>query len=348
MRLVTKLAHQFYHGRSEDGFTLVELLVACILLVIVLVVMFAVLLDAFRSSERSRQRSKAQRNVTLVSEKLESDISAMRAPNRNPRDQSDIEMMRENYTVSDQFLEIHDIVLAQTDRLIFFAELNGGQETGTATDYNCVEWVVEPDQSVRRRVYPYSKHCVDAIAQKNATLDEEVMPAPDTGEATDKNFRQIFSYFVTDVPAGGDPGTCDETQVQQVNSFGGLVTPTAPQAADQDPNLDSNTGSGSNIDAAAGANADGNTPDQNSPTQNSPTQNSPTQTSPVQTSPGGFHQAVVPGYGPQELDHIVAIQLNLRSLVSVKGSRGEDHFTQKLTIPSRQQYEFRYAIGCAE
>jgi type II secretory pathway component PulJ len=287
----------------EGGFTLIELLVACLLLAIVLIVTFAVILDIFRSSERTRQRSKAQRNISQVSERLTSDIEAMRAPNRNPKDTGGLEMMREGFTVSDHFWEIHDIVLAQPDRLIFYAELNSVGEKGTAIDTECIEWFVAPDQAIRRRVYPYSKNCADAVAQRGIQKDEEIVPAPDAGGATDKDFHSIFSYYITEVPPGEDYGSCAESHIEEM------------------PGLGTNTVGGVGETTEQGA---------------------------FDPSTANRVPVSVPGLGPQQLDRIVAIELDLRSLVSLKGSRGEAHFTQKLVIPSRQQYEFRYAIGCAE
>lgn len=295
------LGHRSSTSADEGGFTLIELVVACIILALVLIILFAVVLDMFRSGERTRQRNKAQRHVVLVSERLTSDIRAMRAPNRNPKDTTGIEMMREGFTLSDQYKEIHDILLAQPDRLVFFAEVDSVGESGTSADIakedlECIEWWVAPNQSVRRTVYPYSENCSGALAKSGSKLDEEVVPPPDAENATDDDFRSIFSYYVTEVPAGSELGTCEEQKigfeqpVQQVRPFGGEV-------------------------------GRGETPD---------------------------GSVILPGYGPQQVDRIVAIELDLRSLVSVKGARGEAHFLQKLTIPSRQQYEFRYAIGCAE
>lgn len=291
---------QLRERRSRDGgFTMIETLVACLLLMIVLVVIFAVILDIFRSSERTRQRSKAQRNVTNVSERLASDIHAMRAPNRTPKDTAGLEMMREAFMISDHDWEIHDIVLANPDRLVFFAELDNVAESGTAVDTECIEWLVMPDQSVHRRIYPYSSNCQGAVAQTGYTTDEEIVPKPDAANATDDDFHSIFSYFVTEVPAGGTIGTCEEDHIGE------------------DP-----TNTQDRIRPLGGRVAEGEM---------------------VGDSP-----VIVAGLGPQQLDRIVAIELDLRSLVSVKGSRGEAHFTQKLTIPARQQFEFRYAIGCAE
>lgn len=298
--------------RGEDGFTLIEMLVAMVLLMIVLIILFAALLDAFRNGERSRQRTKAQRNVTLVSEKLSSDIHAMRAPNRNPKDTTGAELMREAFTVSDRNLQVHDIIVAQPGRLIVFAELHSIDEpttgaTANELDLECIEWVVtQPDQALHRRVYPYSFNCGEAVAGRGAKLDEEVMPKPDAENATRKDFSTIFSYYVTDVDptAGEELGTCIEThEMQGVQTLGGGAGPD--QLEDGETTSDGTGG-------------------------------------------GGLEQVVVDGLPPQRVDRIVAIEMNLRSLVSVKGSRGEAQFLQKLTIPSRQQYEFRYAIGCAE
>ena len=98
--------------------TMIELLVSLLLLAIVLVLLFSVVLDLFRGSERSRQRSKAQRNITLVSEKLTSDIHAMRAPNRNPKDTSGLEMMREGWFAPTLNLRQVDPACAKLDYIM--------------------------------------------------------------------------------------------------------------------------------------------------------------------------------------------------------------------------------------
>lgn len=287
--------------KSEDGFTLIEVLVACLILSIVLILLFATILDLFRSGDRSRQRAKAQRNVTMMSERLGSDIRSMRSPNRNPRDEYGLEMMRENFTISDQNLEIHDIIVADPDRLIFFAELDSVGEAGLGTDLECVEWYLEEDQSVHRRVYPYSRNCIDAVEHKdNYKLVELVVEKPDVQNATDKDFHSIFSYYVTEVPKGAPLGECVESHIEQVAPLGGAEVGPGVDAQTQQDLLDSNT-----------------------------------------------KQVVVPGLGPQQVDRVAAIELDLRSLISLKGARGEARYTQKISISSRQQFEFRYAIGCA-
>lgn len=290
MRLVITDFAQHASERRERGFTLIEVIVACILLAIVVILLFSVLIDAFRDGERARQRSKAQRNVTLSSEKLDSDLRAMRAPARNPKDVGGLEMMRESFTLTDQNKEIHDIVLAEPDRLIFYAELDSVGEAGTVLDMECVEWFVTPvpDQALHRRVYPYSPNCQGAVAKTGAKLDEEVVPKPDAKYASDKDFDTVFSYYVTE--PGATPNTCTERKVEEVPALGAASLPTNPE-------------------------------------------------------PG---QVVLPGLGPQLLDRIIAVEMDLRSFVSLKDARGESHFTQKVSIASRQQFEFRYAIGCAE
>jgi prepilin-type N-terminal cleavage/methylation domain-containing protein len=180
---------------AEDGFTLVELLVAMVLGAIVLALIVGAIIDMFGSSERSAMKSKAERSAVAAVEMLTSDLRAARAPEREPFYTGSADNLRNLILFQrDQGLLVHDIAVATPTRLAFYAELDN-----TSPRAECVVWAVQPNGSLRRTVYPFTSNCAGASGA--ARQDSEVMPPAAKNASALAKPPQPFTYRLLAHPA---------------------------------------------------------------------------------------------------------------------------------------------------
>lgn len=200
---------------GEDGFTLIELVVAMVLAGLVMALLVGAIIDMFGSSERSAMDNKAQRAASLAADTLTSDLRAMRAPQREPRFTGSPDSLRSMLLDGDNpnGYEIHDLLIASPTQVMFYAELINTPGNTTA---ECVTWFVRPaDLALIREVHAGTRNCAGATPTRGgggAVLQQqEIMPAPERARASAAaKVPQPFRYRMQRVanPADPDPSTC--------------------------------------------------------------------------------------------------------------------------------------------
>lgn len=166
-------------SRTRDqGFTMIEVLVALVLSAIVLSLILGAVTDIFGASERSSTKARTQKAAVDAVELLTADLRAARAPEREPSFTGSPDNLR--VLVLEQTnprgILVHDITAATSSSVTFYAEL-----FGSSVNSECVTWQVTPTSALHRTVRGFTRGCVGgggAVLQ-----DTEVMPASERARA---------------------------------------------------------------------------------------------------------------------------------------------------------------------
>jgi prepilin-type N-terminal cleavage/methylation domain-containing protein len=192
---------------TEQGFTLIELMVAMVLGLIVMALLIGLVMDMFTASERSALDNKAQKAASLAADMLTSDVRAMRAPQREPKFTGSPDNLRAMFLDPDgnpNNYEIHDVTYASPQQITFLAEV-----ANTTAGVECVTWQVQPDKALHRIVRAHSVNCAGGGGGVIST--QLVMPAPETAKASAAAaVPNPFSYRLLAVTK---PPVCAETNV---------------------------------------------------------------------------------------------------------------------------------------
>lgn len=150
---------------SQDGFTLVELIVAMVLVAGLLAVVSSVLMKTFAESGRSRQERKVVEDVRKTFDTFANDIRKAKTPDRDPQyvgnagELSEALLQPEDHTKrlsiilpgqsSPTTLDVRDVVEATATSFAFRTDAvpGGGVE--------CVRYWVNPERAFVRSVLNY-------------------------------------------------------------------------------------------------------------------------------------------------------------------------------------------------
>jgi prepilin-type N-terminal cleavage/methylation domain-containing protein len=149
-------------ARREAGFTLIEMLIAMILLASLLVVVSMVLMKTFGESGRAQQQRKAAQDMRTTMSQFGNDLRVARSPDRDPRfvgngndlggallaDQP-LKVQLPGQPTALQ-LDVRDIVEATSTSFMFRADAIVGGAV------ECVRYAVDPStRSLTRTVHNY-------------------------------------------------------------------------------------------------------------------------------------------------------------------------------------------------
>lgn len=190
------------HRTAESGFTLIELVVAIILMSIMAAALTTVLVGAFNSSGRSSARAKAQRAAVGATNLMQDDLRAAHAKDRNPVNVRNQDTLRDMlmFDGAAPNVDIHDVTAASGTSFTIEADLT------SSPGPECVTWYVAADTSVRRAVGPYRAGCAGAPAGGTEQVVIPAMPTKPPG-----GIPKLFSYQLLVQPRivrNMDPGDC--------------------------------------------------------------------------------------------------------------------------------------------
>ena len=170
------------HLRSENGFTLVELMVATILLALIGVAVTTALVGVFHSSGRTHTRERAMQAAVHATDTLQDDLRAAHARYRDTAHVRSIDDLRgvllfgetpNDSTVAGGVLDMHDITRATATDLVFESDVMT-EASGVTPVPECVRWTIDPSGALVREIYSWSFQCL-ALA---APISTAVMMQP--------------------------------------------------------------------------------------------------------------------------------------------------------------------------
>lgn len=198
---------------SERGFTLIELVVACVLLGIVGIMITRSVMDANNGYLDSKSNSEGMAQAAEAAERLGADLRVARAIGRSGTvmDPSDLRDAIDTNTdlvdlATGTSLDWRDITEATPNSVTFQADVV--DETTGGDSPECVRWFVSGTSPwhVRREVRPYSAGCAGGgtlLEADEMTQPTTSRPAPGTGGTP-----RLFSFVLATASANTNVFGC--------------------------------------------------------------------------------------------------------------------------------------------
>ncbi len=228
----------------ERAFTLIELVVAFVLIGLVLGVAVSVVVRGFSGAAESSTTARARAQAAEAAERLGSDVRAARSIGRDGAKVADpVDLQRAVrtdgplYDLDGNLLDWRDVVVAAPNRIVFQSDVVD-EAPGRASQPECVTWMVDNGVSgtgwyVRRVVRAYTNRCNrggGAVREDDAMtppVKASLRPAPGTA-----GVPPLFTYLVSrrsgaacrTIPTSSTLSSADRNRVVGVRlDFTGLV-----------------------------------------------------------------------------------------------------------------------------
>lgn len=189
---------------NADGFTLIEIMVAMVILAIALAAVSKPLMAAFSTASHTRSVENAQADVLRAHDRLQADLLNTRSPNRNTSRQRGVDSLTEALLVSPRggavsddpadrgrTYDVYDVIAATPTMLRLVADVDS--RAGT----ECVQWDAANTAAtgrirVTRSVFPNTT-CTGAAMSRDVMIPDQPWIAT---SSTDTRARvpAVFSY----------------------------------------------------------------------------------------------------------------------------------------------------------
>ncbi|MBC7644367.1 MAG: type II secretion system protein [Thermoleophilia bacterium] len=183
--------------KSETGFTLVELLVAIVLLAIIGVVISTVLIGLYHSSTRTHTRARAMQTAVHATDSLQDNLRAAHARYRDAAHVRSADDLRgallfgevpRDATVPGGVLDLHDIAKATPTELIFQSDVLT-EASGVAVVPECVRWALDASGALVREIRSWSFQCQTLGAPRESAV---MMPPNQQKGINPQPFRYVL------------------------------------------------------------------------------------------------------------------------------------------------------------
>ncbi|MBC7645091.1 MAG: prepilin-type N-terminal cleavage/methylation domain-containing protein, partial [Thermoleophilia bacterium] len=192
---------------GQQGFTLIELMVALIILAIVVAALSKPLLGAFSTASHARSSEGAQAAVLRSADLLQADVLAARSPDRNTSRQRGVDSLSQallrdarGSAVSDdpsdlgRSFDVFDILVASRTQLRMVVEADG-RNAGA----ECVQWDAEDTARTRqvylRRVLYSNRNCGGRVLASDTLIPRQPWVPTNIGE-TSASVPPVFTYHL--------------------------------------------------------------------------------------------------------------------------------------------------------
>jgi prepilin-type N-terminal cleavage/methylation domain-containing protein len=238
------------HDRSQkqDGFTLIEMVVALILLAVLLAVVSKFVIDGLTGANRSMSYEKALRMVDVAENTMTSDLRSTRARHRTTEwlrtpDDARVAILYQREAIGylnngDQVrLDVHDIVRADSRRFIFQSDIHTENRDSDGKPIpECVSYVSATSDgkwSLQRIVASYDQSITRGCRAGGVrVLDRSVLIAPvDVELLDDPDYEEVFSYSREHNP----------TDLARPGAYDGKTMPDIRPTCDREPYVGWNT-----------------------------------------------------------------------------------------------------------
>lgn len=193
---------------SERAFTLIELLIVCILSTIVVAAIVSGVIAGLKGSNDAEVSRKALSQFDQARELLEKDLRAARAPGRDYDLITNRQDLRDEVQTGDSALpaglDIEDVKVAEPGRLVFVADVLHTNPAATPQP-ECVTWRLSSNATswwLERSVAPYTASCTGPPDGSYVIKPQSITagtPAP----------TSVFTYVRTcDAGSCGGTATC--------------------------------------------------------------------------------------------------------------------------------------------
>jgi prepilin-type N-terminal cleavage/methylation domain-containing protein len=207
---------------AQSGFTLIEMVVACVLAAMVIGIVGTVVMKALDGGRDAAATNRANANAAEAAERFGADVRAARSHGRDGSaviDRISLANAIKNdiNLVDTDGVEIdwRDINVATADNLVLQADVI--DETTTSSP-ECIEWRIEGTSTwyVRRIVRPYTLRCTGGGAaleddRITAPIAASIKPRPGSGGAP-----ALFAYAVAFISPGGG---CTTSETSSPNNI---------------------------------------------------------------------------------------------------------------------------------
>jgi len=219
------------HTRSRDGFTLVEVLIAMVLMAVVFALGSSFLTRSVASSSEANGDSRARAKALEASERFATDVRSARATGRDGTvvvgTNALIRAVRDDgnlYDTSGTVLDWRDVAVALPTRLVLQSDV---VDTPGFERPECITWeVIAPSSAswyLQRTVRSWTTRCVTNGAQLERTrLSDIVTGAPPTRMFSYDIARSAGTYCTT--VGSIAPSSSDRNRIVAVSmDYGGIV-----------------------------------------------------------------------------------------------------------------------------
>lgn len=134
-----------------DGFTLVEMIVAMVLIIVAVSLASRALIDAFTGQREATQASRNQMSIQDALERFAADVHAARAADRAALDTE--ELINELQSVPRAGMDVRDILNATRTRLTFRAQVISENAATSGIAPQCITWESTAGGWLQRTVY---------------------------------------------------------------------------------------------------------------------------------------------------------------------------------------------------